>query len=82
MRRAYDDESVVRADLAAAFRWAAHLNFHEAVANHFSAVVGGTGTQFLLNPPGRHFSRMRASDSGAVLRLRYVSGARFMCPAN
>lgn len=51
-----------RRDLAAAFRWAARLNMHEAVANHFSAAVSDDGSQFLLNPRGRHFSRIRASE--------------------
>lgn len=55
------DEATLRRELAAAFRWSARLGFHEGVANHFSAVVGD-GTRFLLNPAGRHFSRMRASD--------------------
>ncbi len=57
-----DHETLVRADLAAAFRWAARLNLHEAVSNHFSAAVSGDGKQFLLNPRGRHFSRMKASE--------------------
>ena len=35
-----------RIDLAAAFRWAAKLNYHEAVANHFSLAVNDSGTQF------------------------------------
>ena len=55
------DEATLRRELAAAFRWSARLGFHEGVANHFSAVVGD-GTRFLLNPAGRHFSRMRAGD--------------------
>ena len=55
-------ESALRTDLAAAFRWAARLNLHEAVANHFSVAVSDDGQQFLLNPPGRHFSRVRASE--------------------
>jgi ribulose-5-phosphate 4-epimerase/fuculose-1-phosphate aldolase len=55
-------EQHVREDLAAAFRWAARLGFHEAVANHFSAAASGDGTRFLLNPEGRHFSRIRASE--------------------
>lgn len=55
-------EAQIRADLAAAFRWAARLGYHEAVANHFSAAVSPDGSQFLLNPRGRHFSRMRAGD--------------------
>lgn len=51
-----------RADLAAAFRWTARLNMHESVANHFSFAVNEAGTRFLINPNGRHFSRIRASD--------------------
>jgi ribulose-5-phosphate 4-epimerase/fuculose-1-phosphate aldolase len=55
-------ESLVRTDLAAAFRWAAKLNLNEAVANHFSAAVSADGSQFLLNPRGRHFSRVSAGE--------------------
>jgi len=55
-------EQAVREDLAAAFRWAARLELHEAVANHFSAAVPGTASSFLLNPKGRHFSRIRATE--------------------
>lgn len=51
-----------RIDLAAAFRWAARLDMHESIANHFSVAVSRDGSKFLLNPVGRHFSRMRASD--------------------
>lgn len=51
-----------RADLAAAFRWAARLDMHEGIANHFSLAVSDDGAEFLINPYGRHFSRMRASD--------------------
>lgn len=50
-----------RCDMAAAFRWTARLNLHEAVANHFSLAVNGDGTRFLINPNGRHFSRITAS---------------------
>ncbi|MED5407809.1 MAG: class II aldolase/adducin family protein [Pseudomonadota bacterium] len=50
-----------RVALAASFRWAARLNLHEGVANHFSLAVND-GTHFLLNPNQRHFSRIRASD--------------------
>ena len=46
-----------RIDLAAAFRWTARLNMHEAVANHFSLSVNDDGTQFLMNPNQKHFSR-------------------------
>lgn len=51
-----------RVDLAAAFRWTARLNMHEAVANHFSLAVNDDGTRFLMNPNQRHFSRIKASD--------------------
>ncbi|MBM7068974.1 class II aldolase and adducin N-terminal domain-containing protein [Actibacterium sp. 188UL27-1] len=51
-----------RVDLAAAFRWTARLNMHEAVANHFSLAVNDTGTKFLMNPNQMHFARIRASD--------------------
>lgn len=55
-------EAQARVDLAAAFRWAARLGLHEAIANHFSVAVSDDGRQFLLNPVGRHFSRVRASE--------------------
>jgi ribulose-5-phosphate 4-epimerase/fuculose-1-phosphate aldolase len=51
-----------RVDLAAAFRWTARLNMHEAVANHFSLAVNDDGTQLLINPNQMHFSRIRASN--------------------
>lgn len=51
-----------RVDLAAAFRWTARLGLHEAVANHFSLSVNEDGTQFLMNPNEKHFSRIKASD--------------------
>ncbi len=55
-------EHDTRRQLAAAFRWTARLDLHEATANHFSAAVSDDGSQFLLNPRGRHFSRVRASE--------------------
>ncbi|MGI9338452.1 MAG: class II aldolase/adducin family protein, partial [Gammaproteobacteria bacterium] len=79
-------ERLLREELACAFRWAARLDMHEGVANHFSVAVddggdaegggesaeGGEnargdnhqsgGRRFLMNPAGRHFSQMRASD--------------------
>jgi ribulose-5-phosphate 4-epimerase/fuculose-1-phosphate aldolase len=51
-----------RVDLAAAFRWTARLNMHEAVANHFSLAVNEDGSEFLINPNMRHFSRIKASE--------------------
>jgi ribulose-5-phosphate 4-epimerase/fuculose-1-phosphate aldolase len=57
-----DSHHQARIDLAAAFRWAARLGLHESIANHFSVAVSDDGRQFLLNPVGRHFSRVRASE--------------------
>ena len=51
-----------RVDLAAAFRWAARMNLHEAVANHFSLALHEDGAKFLMNPNQMHFSRIKASD--------------------
>lgn len=51
-----------RVDMAAAFRWAARLDLHEAVANHFSLAINEDGTRFLMNPNQRHFARIKASD--------------------
>jgi len=55
-------EQTARHDLTVAFRWAARLNMHEAVANHFSVVTSDDGQKFLINPAGRHFSQMQMSD--------------------
>ncbi|MGA1365660.1 MAG: class II aldolase/adducin family protein [Ilumatobacteraceae bacterium] len=55
-------EQLARLDLSVVFRWAARLDLHEAVANHFSVAVSDDGQKFLINPAGRHFSQMRASD--------------------
>jgi len=52
----------LRVDLAACFRMAAELEFHESVANHFSAAVSEDGKKFLMNPRWKHFALLRASD--------------------
>lgn len=56
----------LRVDLAAALRLAARSNWHEGVANHFSAATSEDGRQFLINPRWKHFSMVRASDLIAV----------------
>ncbi|MFJ5299514.1 class II aldolase and adducin N-terminal domain-containing protein [Pseudomonas sp. NPDC088368] len=56
------DHQTLRAELACAFRWTARLGMHESVANHFSVAVSADGREFLINPYGRHFSRLKASD--------------------
>jgi ribulose-5-phosphate 4-epimerase/fuculose-1-phosphate aldolase len=54
--------AALRADLAASFRWAVRMDLHEAVANHFSVATDAAGRRFLINPAGRHFARIRATD--------------------
>jgi len=56
------DERQLRVDLAAAFRLAAQLGWHESVANHFSLAVSADGKKFLMNPRWRHFARVKASE--------------------
>jgi len=51
----------LRVDLAAAFHLAVNNNLHEAIANHFSAVLPD-GQHFLVNPFGLHFSEITASN--------------------
>ena len=55
-------ERQLRIDLAAFFRLAVRHGWHEGVANHISAAVSNDGRRFLMNPQGRHWSRIRASD--------------------
>lgn len=52
----------LREDLAACFRWIARLDWHEAHANHLSVAVDDAGSRFLINPRGRHFANVRASE--------------------
>jgi ribulose-5-phosphate 4-epimerase/fuculose-1-phosphate aldolase len=56
------DLDEARCDLAAIFRWTARENMHEGIANNFSYAVSDDGQQFLMNPYGVHFSKMKASD--------------------
>jgi ribulose-5-phosphate 4-epimerase/fuculose-1-phosphate aldolase len=55
-------ERVGRVELAAAFRLAVRLGFHEGVCNHFSLALTEDGREFLVNPYGRHFGELCASD--------------------
>jgi ribulose-5-phosphate 4-epimerase/fuculose-1-phosphate aldolase len=50
-----------RVDLAACFRMAAKLGMHEGICNHFSAMVPGSDSLFLVNPYGWGFSEITAS---------------------
>ncbi|WP_136247636.1 class II aldolase/adducin family protein [Halomonas borealis] len=51
-----------REQLAGALRWLARLDLHEATANHCSLATDEAGERFLINPAGRHFAELRASD--------------------
>ena len=51
----------LRIDLAAAFHLAVANNLHEAIANHFSALLPDN-QHFLVNPFGLHFSEITASN--------------------
>jgi ribulose-5-phosphate 4-epimerase/fuculose-1-phosphate aldolase len=55
-------ERELRAELAAAFRLAVQMDWHESVGNHFSVAVSADGHRFLMNPRWKHFSLIRASD--------------------
>ncbi len=55
-------ETQLREDLAAAFRIAARLGWHESVGNHFSAAVSEDGKTFLLNRRWQHFESIRPED--------------------
>ena len=56
------EQRQLRIDLAAAFRLAARADWHEGVANHFSAATSEDGKRFLINPRWKHFAMIRASD--------------------
>jgi len=56
------DEAQIRVDLAAAIRLSCRADWHEGVANHFSATISADGRKFLVNPRWVHWSRVRASD--------------------
>ncbi len=55
-----------RKDLAAAYRWCERCGFHEGVDNHLSVMISSSPPRFLINPRGRHWSRM-TSDSLLVI---------------
>lgn len=56
------DEQQLRVDLAAALRLSAYYDWHEGVANHFSAAVSPDGKKFLINQRWKHFSHATASN--------------------
>jgi ribulose-5-phosphate 4-epimerase/fuculose-1-phosphate aldolase len=51
-----------RVDLAAALRLAARFDLHEGICNHFSFAPPERPDAFLVNPFGKHWSQLTASD--------------------
>ncbi len=51
-----------RNQLTAALRWTARLDMHEGISNHFSLAISQDGKRFLMNPFGKHWSKIRSSD--------------------
>ena len=47
-----------RQDLPAAYQWCERCGFHEGIDNHLSVMVSTSPPRFLINPRGRHWSRM------------------------
>ena len=76
------DHRAERIDLAAAFRWFARLDMHESVANHLSMAVSDDGTSFLINPRGRHFSRICASDLLLLSSGDAIDSEAARCPGS
>jgi ribulose-5-phosphate 4-epimerase/fuculose-1-phosphate aldolase len=56
------DLRAARIDLAAAFRWAARYELHEAVDNHLSFAPPGRDGAFLVNAYGKHWSEIGPDD--------------------
>tara|TARA_B100000787_G_scaffold155020_1_gene130189 strand:+ start:207 stop:935 length:729 start_codon:yes stop_codon:yes gene_type:complete len=52
----------IKEDLSAVFRYAARLNMHESVVNHFCVCVSEHSNNFYVNKCGIHFSRIKTSD--------------------
>lgn len=74
-------ESAVRVDLAAALRWASHLELGEGICNHFSVALPGQSDRFLINPQGLHWSEVTPGDLVVVdAHGRKVSGRHSVEP--
>ena len=56
------EEQEVRVNLAALYRLIAHYQMDDKTSTHLSARVPGTDDQFLINPQGRLFHQIRASE--------------------
>ena len=74
-------ELELRADLAAALRWASRLGMGEGICNHFSVAVPGPAERFLINPQGLHWSEITPADLVLVdAHGRKITGHRNVEP--
>jgi ribulose-5-phosphate 4-epimerase/fuculose-1-phosphate aldolase len=61
--RTRDDEiAEARVDLAAICRWAYRLGYQSGVGNHFSLMLPGSESEFLVTPEGLYWSEVTASN--------------------
>ena len=77
--RTRDDEiNEARVDLAAICRWAYRLGYQSGVGNHFSLMLPGSESEFLVTPEGLYWSEVTASDlvvsdlDGKAIRGRHT----------
>lgn len=61
-RARFDEEAVLRRDLAACYRLIARHGWDDMLATHMSVRLPGPGGRFLLNPYGLMFGHLKASD--------------------
>jgi len=57
-----DAERALRIELAGTYRAFAMLGWTELIYNHITARVPGSGTHFLINPFGLHYTEVNASN--------------------
>jgi ribulose-5-phosphate 4-epimerase/fuculose-1-phosphate aldolase len=75
LRALFDDEGVLRRDLAACYRLIARHGWDDMLATHMSVRLPGSDGLFLLNPYGLMFGHLKASDLIAVDSQGKVHGA-------
>jgi ribulose-5-phosphate 4-epimerase/fuculose-1-phosphate aldolase len=66
-----------RVDLAAAFRWAVRLNYHEGVANHFSVAINNSGSHRLMRLTQLLGGSMARYTNIALMRAVYCTYIRY-----
>ncbi len=74
---AVTSETQARVNLTAILRWADRQNLSEGICNHFSLALPDITDRFLLNPQGRHWSELRASDLIVVDEAGEVTDGKY-----